>query len=61
MDGGSGGSIGWVWGWSGLVVGGGQIGQCIGEPGGARPAVSYQDRNSTCTRRCMASNRRGGS
>ena len=25
--------------WSGLVVGGGQIGQCIGEPSGARPAV----------------------
>ena len=26
--------------WSGLVVGGGQIGQCIGEPSGARPAVN---------------------
>ena len=45
MDGGSGSQIGWVWGWSGVgwwsmaarsvIGGGGQIGQCVGEPGGA--------------------------
>ena len=54
----------WGW-WSGLarsvIGGGGQIGQCIGEPGGARPTVDCQDRSSTCTRRCMVSDRRGGS
>ena len=33
--------------WSGLVVGGGQIDQCVGELGGARPVVGCQDRSST--------------
>ena len=42
VDGGGGGQIGWVWGWSGmgwwsvaarLAIGGGD--QCVGEPGGA--------------------------
>ena len=52
--------------WSGLVAarlaidGGGQIGQCIGEPSGARPAVGCQDRSSTCTRWCMAEMMREG-
>ena len=44
--------------WSGLVIGGGQG---VGEPGGAQPAVGCQDQSSTCTRRCMTSDRRGGS
>ena len=53
VDGGGDGQIGWVWGWSGvgwwlvaarLAIGGG--GQCVGEPGGARPAVGCQDRSS---------------
>ena len=43
------------------ISGGSQIGQCVGEPGGARPAVDCQDWSLTCTRRCMAVNRRGGS
>ena len=70
MDGGGGGQIGWVWGWSGVgwwlvaarsaIDGGGQIGQCIGEPSGARPAVGCQDRSSTCTRWCMAEMMREG-
>ena len=36
------------------------IERCVGEPGGARPAVGCQDRSSTCTRRCMASDQRSG-
>ena len=43
------------------ISGGGQIGQCIGKIGGAQPAVSCQDRSSTCTRRCMAGDWKGGS
>ena len=54
MDGGGGGQIGWVWGWSGVAwwsmaaitaIDGG--GQCVGEPGGALPAVGCQDRSSS--------------
>ena len=46
VDGGGGGQIGWVWGWSGVgwrsmaarsTIGGGS--QCVGEPGGALPTV----------------------
>ena len=33
--------------------------RCVRELGGARPIVGCQDRNSTCTRRCMAGDRRG--
>ena len=71
MDGGGGGQIEWVWGWSGVgcwsiaaksaISGGGQIGQCVGELGGARPAVDCQDQSTTYTSQCMAGNRRGGS
>ena len=52
VDGGGSGQIGWVWGWSGVgwwsveaksAIGGG--GQCVGEPGGARPTDGCQDRS----------------
>ena len=33
--------------------------RCVGEPGGAWPAVGCQDRSSTCTHWCMAGDRRG--
>ena len=54
VDGGGGGQIGWVSGWSGVgwwsmaarsAIGGG--GQCVGEPGGALPAVNCQDQSSS--------------
>ena len=32
---------------------------CVGELGGAWPAVGCQDRSSTCTYRCMAGDPRG--
>ena len=44
-----------------VIGGGGQIGQCDGELGGAQLMVDCQDRSSTCTRRCMVGNRRGES
>ena len=66
-----GGQIRWVWGWNGVawwsvvarlvIGGGGQIGQCVGELGGAWPTVGCQDRSTTCTRRCMAGDQRGWS
>ena len=43
------------------ISGGSQIGQCVGEPGGARPAVDCQDWSLTCTRRCMAGDQKCGS
>ena len=43
------------------IGGGGQIGQCVGKPGRARPTVGCQDQSSTYTRQCMASNQKGGS
>ena len=43
------------------IGGGGQIGQCVGEPGRAWATVGCQDQSSTCTRQCMAGNQRGGS
>ena len=47
--------------WSGLVVDGGQIDQCVGELGRAWPTIGCQDQSSTYTRRCMAGDWRGGS
>ena len=52
VDGGSGGQIGWVWGWSEVgwwlvaarsVIGGG--GQSVGEQGGARLVVGCSDQS----------------
>ena len=54
-SGGFGGGVEWAGSRSG------QIDQCVGELGGARPTIGCQDGSSTYTCRCMVGDRRGGS